>query len=62
MTSKPGVLSKITRYFTSSLYSVDPNQAKRDFYKMLEYNPMINARAHKVGQSGAHQILNKTFR
>ena len=29
---------------------------------MLEYNPMINARAHKIGQSGRHQILNKTFR
>lgn len=49
MTSKPGVLSKISRYFTSSLFSVDPQQTKKEFYKMLEYNPMINARAHKVG-------------
>lgn len=30
---------------------------------MLEYNPMINSRAHKVGQDNArNQIMNKTFR
>lgn len=29
---------------------------------MLEYNPMINSRAHKVGQDNTRSILNKTFR
>jgi hypothetical protein len=29
---------------------------------MLEYNPMINSRAHNVGDTNARKILNKTFR
>jgi hypothetical protein len=29
---------------------------------MLEYNPMINSRAHSVGDTSARKILNKTFR
>lgn len=29
---------------------------------MLEYNPMINSRAHKVGKDNQCNILNKTFR
>ena len=40
----------------------DTEEPGSQFTKMLEYNPMINARAHKIGQSGRHQILNKTFR
>lgn len=32
--------------------------------QQFEYNPMINSRAHKVGQEGSdrNKILNKTFR
>ena len=31
--------------------------------RFFEYNPMINARAHKVGSdTNKNQILNKTFR
>lgn len=29
---------------------------------MLEYNPMINSRAHAVGEQNTKKILNKTFR
>ena len=29
---------------------------------MLEYNPMINSRAHAVGDTQSKKILNKTFR
>jgi hypothetical protein len=29
---------------------------------MLEYNPMINSRAHKIGKDNQRHILNKTFR
>ena len=55
MTSRPGFnIAQISRYFTSSLYVVDPKQIKKEFFKMLEYNPMVNARAHKVGMSGSH--------
>jgi hypothetical protein len=32
------------------------------FCKFLEYNPMINSRAHSVGKDGKRKILNKTFR
>lgn len=32
------------------------------FSKMLEYDPMINSRAHKIGQQGEHKILNRTLR
>ena len=49
--------------FKSKLFEMDDMvEPGSQFAKMLEYNPMINARAHKIGQSGRHQILNKTFR
>ena len=48
--------------FESSLFDSFGEEAGSSFTKMLEYNPMINSRAHKIGQTGRHQILNKTFR
>ena len=48
--------------FKSSLFDIFDEEPGSQFTKMLEYNPMINARAHKIGHTGRHQILNKTFR
>lgn len=56
-------LREVKSYFDSSLYSVTPKeQSDPVFNKMLEYNPMINSRAHKVGKDNKRTILNKTFR
>ena len=49
-------------FFESSLLKVNPDLTSQGFSKHLEYYPMINARAHKVGQDNKTQILNKTFR
>lgn len=47
--------------FTSSL--LGNSKKYRMDYKLLEYNPMINSRAHQVGQENVrNRILNKTFR
>ena len=61
-TSKPGCVSQLGIFFESSLVSVNPQLKHSHFEKMLEYNPMINSRAHKLGEAGTHKILNKTFR
>jgi hypothetical protein len=50
----------IKNYFESSLFSKE--LGPDDFNKMLEYNPIINARAHTVGDKNQKKILNKTFR
>lgn len=55
-----GDLRLIRNYFESSLYSKEPSPS--EFNKMLEYNPMINSRAHAVGDKNQKTILNKTFR
>lgn len=46
--------------FESSLVQIKPTDF--GFTKFLEYNPMINSRAHSVGKDGQKKILNKTFR
>ena len=48
--------------FKTKLFDMFDQEPGSNFTKMLEYNPMINARAHKIGHTGRHQILNKTFR
>ncbi len=55
-------LAYIKGYFKSSLFERQYNESTSSFSKMLEYNPMINSRAHKVGQDNTRSILNKTFR
>jgi hypothetical protein len=55
-----GNLLKIRNYFESGLFSKVPGP--NEFHKMLEYNPIINARAHAVGSKNQKKILNKTFR
>jgi hypothetical protein len=47
-------------HFESQLITVQPTDF--GFHKFLEYNPMINSRAHSVGKDGQKKILNKTFR
>ncbi|MDD2599610.1 MAG: hypothetical protein PHO37_10335 [Kiritimatiellae bacterium] len=42
----------------SVLLKIDP--VERNFYQHLEYAPLVNPRAHKVGQE--HKILNQRFR
>jgi hypothetical protein len=32
------------------------------FTQLLEYHPMVNARAHLVGKDGGNKILNVDFR
>ena len=38
--------------FKSKLFTDDNELPGSQFKKMREYNPMINARAHKIGQAG----------
>lgn len=57
-----GNLRQIKGQFKSSLFERRHNESQSCFTKMLEYNPMINSRAHKVGQDNTRSILNKTFR
>ena len=52
--------SALGPHFDSKLISARPR--REGFSKFLEYNPMINARAHSVGKDGTRKILNKTFR
>ena len=59
MRDKLGTVSQISGYFNSSLFSHNPTSS--EFHKMLEYNPMINSRAHAVS-GDTKKILNKTFR
>jgi len=60
------LLNYVEPYFSSML--VDKEQCAaiqmkhKQFTKMLEYDPMINSRAHKIGQQGEHKILNRTLR
>jgi len=48
--------------FQSMLVSKTQGRHSKLFTKMLEYDAMINARAHKIGQTGGHKILNRTLR
>lgn len=54
---KIGKLKNVENYFSSTLF-----KKSLENLKMLEYNPMINSRAHKLGQTSNNRILNKTFR
>lgn len=56
------LLNKIEPYFSSILVDKRDSQHRRMFTKVLEYDPMINSRAHKIGQQGEHKILNRTLR
>lgn len=57
-----GLLTKVEPYFSSILVDKKESTHRRMFTKMLEYDPMINARAHKIGQQGEHKILNRNLR
>jgi len=55
------IFDRVGSRFNSSLVTVDAANANHGFNTLLEYHPMINARAHVIGREG-HQILNRTFR
>lgn len=44
----------------SSLITLD--EETTGISHLLEYHPMVNARAHIIGKDGAHKILNRQFR
>jgi hypothetical protein len=46
----------------SSLITLDEETTATRISHLLEYHPMVNARAHNIGKNGAHKILNKQFR
>lgn len=57
----------INGYFKSPLLTVGEDDASNykkcmRFTKLLEYHPMVNARAHLVGKDGGNKILNTDFR
>mgnify|MGYP006889564959 CR=1 FL=1 len=58
------LMSTLGTHFKSKLVTIEArNSVEEDgFTKHLEYHPMINTRAHSVGQEGGQQILNRTFR
>ena len=58
------LLSHLPPHFESKLVSNLAAEPATPYFfnKMLEYNPMINSRVHKVGADKSQQILNKTFR
>ena len=51
----------IGTHFKSSLLEINDANAKTGYTMCLEYFPMVNTRAHRIGQDGTHAILNKTF-
>ena len=56
------LLQYVEPNFESILVSKKESNHHKQFAKLLEYDPMINARAHKVGQQGERKILNRTLR
>ncbi|MGB1130317.1 MAG: hypothetical protein ACPG4K_09710, partial [Haloferula sp.] len=53
-----GFLSGCGRYLKSKLVTIDP--IERRAYQHLEYKPLVNNRAHRLGAD--HRILNDTIR
>lgn len=52
----------IGTHFKSSLLTITPDNATIGFNRHLEYHPMVNRRAHKVGGENSNRILNREFR
>ena len=48
-------------HFESKLVKLSAKNATDGFVKCLEYHPLINPRAHKIGKEQTHQILDATF-
>ena len=48
-------------HFESKLVKLTAANARDGFTRCLEYHPLINPRAHKIGKEQAHQILDSTF-
>jgi hypothetical protein len=53
---------RLGTHFSSSLLKIDDKNAATGFTRHLEYHPMVNRRAHKVGGEGSNRILNREFR
>ena len=53
---------RVGTHFHSSLLHIDAENAATGFVQHLEYHPMVNRRAHKVGGEGSNRILNREFR
>lgn len=53
---------RLGTHFSSSLLNLDAGNAANGFVQHLEYHPMVNRRAHKVGGEGSNRILNREFR
>ncbi|MFH0939839.1 MAG: hypothetical protein V1899_11270, partial [Planctomycetota bacterium] len=50
-------IAQCGRWLDSRLLVIDP--VVRNFYQHLEYSPLVNARAHRLGKE--HKILNERF-
>jgi hypothetical protein len=61
MNTKPyNVYSEVGTFIDSKLLTTDP--AKDKEFRHLDYYPMINARAHSIGDSVASWTLNKNLK
>jgi hypothetical protein len=54
---RSAVAGRVGLFFESQLLSVNP--VERKWYQHLEYKPLVNARAHQLGQN--RKILNSAF-
>jgi len=54
--------TKIGTHFKSTLLTISPDNSAFGFNRFLEYHPMVNRRAHKVGGENSNRILNREFR
>lgn len=48
-------------HFESKLVKLSAANARDGFTRCLEYHPLVNPRAHKIGKAQTHQILDATF-
>ena len=61
--SKQLIFNQLGCHFKSSLIKLSAEEnSPNGFIDHLEYHPIVNSRAHKVGRKETHQILNVNFR
>ena len=53
---------RLGTFFNSTLLQIDSENSQQGFTRHLEYHPMVNRRAHKIGGDSSNRILNREFR